>query len=237
MFLGNNSIGTFKLGVDQVDKVYLGNDEVWSSGPSPINIVDSTDPFGDGSLLHKFQMEDSTATVGVDASNTSVTFSPGEFANAGNINGSARFGVASTTLSGNIFSYSIFIKSSVSSKEGKYICDFSSGRNIMSTGSAASNNFAVYTGSQWVDCGFEPTLNVWTHIVLTNDGGIFKVYENKILVYTSSVSMSSFGAGQWGIGGNNSSNVSNFSGMLDQFEIYNRVLTQTEIDQLYVQEI
>lgn len=35
MYLGSSEVDTFKLGADDVDKIYLGNTEVWSNTASP----------------------------------------------------------------------------------------------------------------------------------------------------------------------------------------------------------
>ena len=59
------------------------------------SIVDSTDPFGDGSLVYKLRMEDATATVGTNPINNGVTFvSNGAFGDCGSFNGSSKYLVA-----------------------------------------------------------------------------------------------------------------------------------------------
>jgi len=206
-----------------------------SSYVAPYSIVSSTDPFNDGSLQHKFEMENADATVGVNATNEGASFSVGEFNQAVSFNGSSRFSVPSTTLTDNIFSYSVWINPTVSSAEAKYIVDFTTGRNILSAGSTMNENISAFNGTDWVNCGFAVPLNSWTHIVLTSNGSTFKIYKDKVLANTSTVAMASMGAGEWAIGSNRSSNVSNFSGKIDQLEIYNRVLVQSEIDKLFTQ--
>ncbi len=208
-----------------------GGEDVW-----PSSIVSSADPFGDGSLIYKALFDgDTNAIVGNNGTPNNITYTAGQFGDAAVFNGSARDGIAAGLNVGNVFTYSFCIYPTFSSTTAKYVVDFSTGGNIVATGNAANHNMWVYTGSTWVDCGFEPMLNGWTHIVLTSNGTTFEVFEDKVSRFISVDAMSS-ASGEWGIGAAGTANVSNWKGRIDQFEIYNKVVSQTEIDALHIQE-
>jgi hypothetical protein len=72
-------------------------------------------------------------------------------------------------------------------------------------------------------------LNTWTHLALTYDGATMRIYVNGLLVNSRSASgavLTSSGAlriggnGVWG---------EYFAGTIDEVRVYNRALTQAEI--------
>lgn len=93
--------------------------------------------------------------------------------------------------------------------------------------------FSVGGNSVWgntpigeTDCSL--VSNSWTHIVISFDGSTRKIYLNGILNKTET--------GSCGITNNNTGDLylgKNYTGTLDDVIIYNRILTQTEITELY----
>ncbi len=93
---------SFDTGIKVVDGDILSVDgsELIASGVTDVaGLVNNTDPFNDGSLVYKLEMEDAIATVGANPSNTGVTFGSGKFNNAGIFNGSAYFLSANNLIS------------------------------------------------------------------------------------------------------------------------------------------
>ena len=73
------------------------------------------------------------------------------------------------------------------------------------------------------------TLNAWTHVAATYDGGNLRLYVNGALIRTQAVSGNiSETTGAFRIGGNSSWG-EYFSGLIDEVRIYNHALTQAEI--------
>ena len=82
-----------------------------------------------------------------------------------------------------------------------------------------------------------PALNNWYHLVLTRDNNLFKVYINGVLV-NSEVTFGStpdYSASPLATIGKRSQTAINqyFTGKIDDIAIYNKVLTQLEVDTIY----
>jgi hypothetical protein len=69
-------------------------------------------------------------------------------------------------------------------------------------------------------------LNTWTHIVLTYSGGTFTGYVNGVLGGTSVFGGESLPTGVVGIGGHS---LEHLNGDIDELQIFNRALSQSEI--------
>jgi beta-lactam-binding protein with PASTA domain len=73
-------------------------------------------------------------------------------------------------------------------------------------------------------------LNTWTHLAATYDGANFRYYVNGALVGTTAGGGSiNVANGALRIGGNNSSTGEFFNGLIDEVRVYNRALSQAEI--------
>lgn len=88
------------------------------------------------------------------------------------------------------------------------------------------------------EVGTLPTLNTWHHIVLTRTTSSLKFYVNGVLLNTLSVTTpaAAYGTGgQFMIGSRSGSypHVQFFKGLMDDVRIYNRALTNSEINTLY----
>ena len=73
-------------------------------------------------------------------------------------------------------------------------------------------------------------LNTWSHLALTYDGAMLRFYVNGQLVGSKAQSGSiPVTSGPLGIGGNNIWSNEYFLGRIDEVRIYNRALSQSEI--------
>lgn len=78
------------------------------------------------------------------------------------------------------------------------------------------------------------TINVWKHIVLTIDSNIMKFYENGVLLDSESIGFSlNYGTTPLCFGSTQLSYNGFFNGVMDDIGIWNRVLTQNEVNKLY----
>ena len=80
--------------------------------------------------------------------------------------------------------------------------------------------------------------DTWTHVAVTYDGSIGKVYQNGVLVAEEQVDADvNFGGSTLNIGSLKSSNGTwyLFDGKLDELGYWDRVLTENEISDLYNQ--
>jgi hypothetical protein len=79
---------------------------------------------------------------------------------------------------------------------------------------------------------YTPPLNQWTHLTLTYDGSLIKIFVNGVQASQDAFSGNIAGDNQiFGIGGRVSGNF--FSGRIDEVEVFNRALTPGEITSLY----
>jgi hypothetical protein len=84
--------------------------------------------------------------------------------------------------------------------------------------------------------GFTVTNNVWTHIVITvNSSNVVNVYFNGSLLRSNITVAGSYpGTASGRIGGVPVGNGgSNINGYIDEFKIYNKILTQAEVTAIY----
>jgi gliding motility-associated-like protein len=92
----------------------------------------------------------------------------------------------------------------------------------------------------WTSNGFEckaflpaPSINTWSHIVYTNDGRVGKFYQEGQLIATVASSGNPILAGNLAIGRMNHPDWDAFNGKIDDFGIWNRALTESEVQQLH----
>ncbi|MBI1836101.1 MAG: fibronectin type III domain-containing protein [Flavobacteriia bacterium] len=92
--------------------------------------------------------------------------------------------------------------------------------------------FWVGNGGVWnqLTSSIAPVSNVWQHVAATWDGSVSKIYINGIIAGTINTAISSFGTANnnniW-IGANNINE--NFNGKIDEVRVWNRTLSQAEI--------
>jgi len=103
----------------------------------------------------------------------------------------------------------------------------------------AGNSLEIYDLNQLqniVDDGRQPYIGVWTHVAATWDGSVMRVYRDGVLggstVFTGNISVANndlyigvLNPIPWPIQGY-------FHGYMDEVRVYNRALSESEIDQL-----
>lgn len=106
---------------------------------------------------------------------------------------------------------------------------------------AGNNIVALYEGVRWIDTSVTATTG-WHHFALViNSTGGPAVYWDGVLIYSDAgaapAAIGSLGASITQIGGYTSSSPSNrfFTGYLDDMRIYNRALSATEVNDIYLQ--
>lgn len=196
------------------------------------------DPFLDGSLKSSHRLNsDLIAVIGTNG--TWVGTSAFESSSLGqgiSLSGANAVTVGSSTINSAAFSYFAVVKPTAQSADSRYIFDFQNGRGILSNGATGiSSNVMIHDGSAWHDTGYLLAVGVETKLVLTSNGSTVKLYANSVEVFSSLISISAI-SGSYGVGTRFTGDSSFFLGMIDQPQIYNRVLIQTEIDSLQIME-
>jgi len=217
-------------------------------GESTLNIVDeatihNTDPFGDGSLVHKMEMNDINPTIGTAVTNNNITF-----VDESMFGGSSVFnGTNSTFLYDadikpvltNHFTISAFCKaSSIINSSYIYLSGWttqnaSSLIQLHPTGIYAS----IIDGSgHWHNVSYirTPPINEWISIILIYSSTGLKLYVNGDLKneISGSFSIKNIDANVQ-VGGWYDNNSNYFDGLIDQVEIYNRPLEHHEVQKIY----
>ncbi len=86
-----------------------------------------------------------------------------------------------------------------------------------------NNGICSWTGTVWSCTKKAPLLNTWTNVVITSDGNVYQngVYDGKIKVLplTGTVTL-----------GDRDQTAYDFKGYLDEIKIYNRILSQQQIE-------
>ena len=204
------------------------------------NLVSSIDPFGDGSLVAKYEMEDNTTTV-VDTTGT-YNGTPVNVANtAGRFSGGGQFNNTNSAIriTGDFdsadWSVSMFAKADgLNPVNSKYMFAPNGGDGWYSL-----RNLAGTTNLAWVLGNSERTIvsglndtNIH-HYCITLSGTLAIFYIDKIEVDRLDAAITRTDT-SFTIGANRHANsTDSWNGMIDQVEIYDRALTQQEIDTLY----
>ena len=88
-------------------------------------------------------------------------------------------------------------------------------------------------GAQFSDYDWRLKSNAWTHITVTYDGQIGRIYRNGRLRERGHIPSAGF-TGTAYIGGINKHNGGFWRGMIDEVTLFNRALTEEEVGQLYL---
>ena len=225
----------------------MGGCGLWA-GPCPTpeqSIVNSTDPFGDGSLIAKYLLDgDATDLCGnYDGTATDVTYESGKYGDAG------RFSESSSKIETNLdisnltaFSISFFAKlsdtqedyspilmqSETDTREGIRIThgDGVKHPNIWNAEKDADSEFS--DASDWSD--FIDKMTHYSFVVNGQNASFFINGEHKETVDIGGI----LKIQSVDIGYNYKANYS-INGLIDQVEIYNRALNPQEVQMLYTQ--
>lgn len=227
-----------------------------------VNIVDSTDPFGDGSLVTKYQLNgDAQDLLGNHhGTATNVTYTEGKFDQAGVFDGSvSRIRTTDGNLGLGAKSISAWVKVNTLNVYNHIICD----SDVSLTGEAVVRGTALLvhpTANQvmlavkeavrnnWIISVLSTTqleVGVWYHIVATWDGTtnangvMISVNGEKTYGTATGTQTSTPTGGKISVGVNTQEHTTPYTlnGALDQIEVYNRALTEEEVDALYTQTI
>lgn len=106
------------------------------------------------------------------------------------------------------------------------------GPTLFMNGNDLNFEIGSYAGKLIVPNAFTST-NRWYHMVATAQGTTFSVYINGVLTQGSGTRVESNSTEHFRIGGPAESGIGVFNGSIDDVRVYNRVLSATEITQLY----
>jgi hypothetical protein len=102
--------------------------------------------------------------------------------------------------------------------------------------SGSGVSFGYYNGTAWVGASGSFPANQYFHFAGVNNGGILSLYINGVLQSGTSVPYVHCLDGNFYLGENTLiGDTSKFAGMMDDVRVYSRVLSVTEIQQLYKQ--
>ncbi len=96
--------------------------------------------------------------------------------------------------------------------------------------------YVDHWGTPCYDSNIAVTPNAWNHVALTYDGTTLRFYVNGVAGTPVAGSLYNYNINSYDIGGNTiggSSTKPSFNGLLDEVEIYNRVLSQAEVQAIF----
>jgi len=151
---------------------------------------------------------------------TAYTFSSGGYVS-----------ISGNSTTSNTWSVSAWVKHTDSNAQvgGEYIL-FGSGNNPIIGVQENTQALSIYDGS-WRTLGGDVCTGSYVHIVIISNGASnYKAYVNNAKVYDSTAGDIDFSATRY-IGGNGGT--STFLGSIDEVGLWDRVLTESEVSQLY----
>ena len=240
----------FNGSIDQV-RIYdkaLSSDEVSILYNETTSTASDTNVLGEGSglALYTLDYDASDESGNYDGTPTDVTFGVD-----GQINWGAKFNGSSSYIDTNLqmpstttFTFSCWFYKNDSANY-HLIGDFnstatlSSGRFRVQLASTDDISVGVGNGTNMDFSVFTPTVSlnqIWRHIAVTVDGTSVKAYIDGSQVGTTDTSLYSLASGvnDFAIGAyHTSSGKQNFNGTIDQVRIFQKALSQNEVDTLY----
>jgi len=115
---------------------------------------------------------------------------------------------------------------------GQYLFDSQAGRTTFMWEQDASNNVGYYDGTNHV-LEITPAINNWYLLTLTQDGTDLRYYRDGINIINITSEGKSIGGGNVSIGSRYLGAGFYFDGKMDEVGIWDRVLIQTEVTELY----
>lgn len=215
------------------------------TGGTPVctGLVSSTDPFGDGSLMAKYELDgDVTDTVGsFDGTASNVTYGEGKFGDAGVFSGDGY--VSGLPTMTEVHSMSFVFK--VTSSSFMYfiggVTEQGTSDSMIYVRIAETLTYGVRNDSdgnsrQAVTSGTYNDGNFHS-CVATCNGSTMTLYIDSVVVATNTNLSGNVSVTNMMIGNLNARGTPEnyLTGMVDQMEIYDRVLTESEVYQLYTQ--
>jgi len=251
---GNLDTVDFKFGNNQVLKIYKGTEFFWEPILTPIYSND-TNPFNDGSLIAKYELENNIldTTGNYNGTSNTCTFTAGNFGDCANFNNSQGIILPSSFTVSNVRTVSAWIYKT-SHTDYDTIISFGKGgsSNSYSWLTLIITNTGILTFEYGGDIGTPASgissnsvipLNKWVHIVAIASGDIssnsgFKLYIDNV----EDTGVLGTGTGYSPQQGNSkigiyaAQDIHGFNGLIDQVEIYDKPLNDTEISQLFNME-
>jgi len=215
--------------------------------PTTVSVFDI---FGDGSAVALYRFEGNANDDGGNYNGSwtgNEQYDVGKFGQAAKFDGSSRIEVPVPTSSLTNITYSFWL----------YYTSYGSGTDVSLVDEIDENNGALgalsveFNGDKIeIGCGdgsstnvyqaSVPTTNEWHHVVgiLDWDNKKLKLYIDTVLVASGDITLSSLNAlDSIKIGGNKYSNNNYITGLVDQLRIFNRALTDEEVQILYKEMI
>jgi hypothetical protein len=215
-----------------------GKDCIW------LSLVNITDPFSDGSLVSKYKFDGDVVDL-LSANNgtaSNLSFATGKFDNAASFNGSSSYiqvsNIKTSLLNTNTFSIAFWFKSTEAGASINVASiqhgGSSSGGIEFESGKIELNAFAG-TYKTVIDT-VNTNDNQWHFVAFTRDSST-----NDWVLYVDNRNVGTFNhtmtidANIFTIGAASNLGGGHFEGLIDQFEIYNKVLSPAEVSTLYNQ--
>jgi hypothetical protein len=210
------------------------------------SIVSSTDPFGDGSLIAKYEFEDvadgqtfttvSDTTGFYSGTATNVISGSGKFGQGGVFNGTSSIDITSVPVASNNHSFSLWVKRNDTSLTETPLSIFS-GTNYYQALGFDTTAPCIYPEGESKLTGGSVTDTDWHHyVIIKSTSGLF-LFVDGILDVSDTTMTEDLGVGSVLISsiGSYREYSQFFNGSIDQVEIYNRALIPTEVNTLYTQ--
>ena len=160
------------------------------------------------------------------------------------ISNSIDCGTATSLVSPSIFTYSAWIKNTnnISNSQKIIISSYNGGLNgnLLSSSNSVTGDFRIHNGSNQADAFTNVPLNInnWYHLVAIKDNTTIKIYIDNVLSQITDITNFNYTPNLYspftiGNEGWDNMNALAFQGKIDDVGVWNRVLTQQEISNLY----
>ena len=166
---------------------------------------------------------------------SSHSINGGKFGAAGYFTNAGVVTIPSSVIDTNKHSLSVWFNTSATSGT-QTVFEFNTGNRIIFRAASTDSNKANFGGGGWFDHGISFSANTWYHLVITfNSGSPAKIYVNGSLQHTTgNISKASDGSANY-LGANNSSGGNNLLGKIDQFRVFQKELSSSEVSTLYAE--
>jgi hypothetical protein len=225
-----------ELSSSEVSTLYAETVEtVESLDPLSEDTTDTLQVLGDSSCIatYRFENDETDLSGNYDATGTAIQYAAGRYGQGVNVNNDGVVTIPTNITNINDHSLSVwFITSSTGGTQT--IFEFDTGNRIIFRAASTDSNKANFGGGGWFDHGISFSANTWYHLVITfKSGSPAKIYVNGSLEYTTgNITKSSAGSANY-LGANNASGGNNLLGTLDQFRVFNKELSASEVTTLY----
>ena len=258
-----NTIGSRRTGQyfdGKIDQVRIFHKELSSSEVSTLYAetaatVESLDPLsedttdtlqvlGDTSCLalYKFENNEDDKSGNYDLTGNEIQYAAGRYGQAASFNGSSSYAEITSSPpqdSSGVMSVSFWAKTTNTSRAAFFIVEGpSTAREFLKLenyGYQGTNSFRVsYKNNLLSNIDNEAISDgAWHHIVITAGNGNVKTYKDNSLLATQSVTIADETIDNFVIGYRKYNNDLYFTGEIDQFRIFNKELSASEVTTLY----